>query len=199
MFLVVGLGNPGSRYRGHRHNVGFMAVDQWATGHGADPAKKGFKGLHSRVQLGDQDVRILLPQTFMNLSGESVQEAMQFFKISLDHVIVVHDELDLPFETIRIKRGGGTAGHNGLESVVRHCGGPGFLRLRIGIGRPPPRMPTERWVLGDFSKEEGTRLGDVLQGASAALDDLIERGPEAAMNAHNRSADEKRPSASKSQ
>lgn len=189
MFLVVGLGNPGARYRDHRHNVGFMAVDRWATGHGADPARKGFQGLHSRVRVGSHDVLVLLPQTFMNLSGQSVQEAMQFFKISLEDVVVVHDELDLPFGTLRIKRGGGTAGHNGIESVVQHCGGAGFLRIRVGIGRPPPPIPTERWVLADFSREEGARLGDVLQAASAALDDLIERGPEAAMNAHNRSAE----------
>jgi PTH1 family peptidyl-tRNA hydrolase len=189
MFLVVGLGNPGARYRDNRHNVGFMAVDRWATARGADPARKGFQGLHSRVRVGTHDVLLLLPQTFMNLSGQSVREAMQFFKISLEDVVVVHDELDLPFGSVRIKRGGGSAGHKGIESITQQCGGPGFLRIRIGIGRPPAPIPTERWVLGDFSAEEGTRLGDVLQAASAAIDDLIERGPEAAMNAHNRSAE----------
>lgn len=187
MHLVVGLGNPGSRYRGNRHNVGFMVVERFGADHGAGAYRGGFQGLQTKVRLADRDVLLLCPQTYMNLSGQSVREAMQFFKIPLEDVVVVHDDLDLPFGRLRIKRGGGTAGHRGLESIVQACGGPGFCRVRVGIGRPPGPVATENYVLSDFSKEESTRLGDVLQGATAALGDLLERGPEAAMNAHNRS------------
>ena len=190
MLLVVGLGNPGSRYRGNRHNVGVMAVDRFAADHRADAYRTGFHSLHTRTRVGARHVLLLCPQTYMNLSGQAVREAMQFFKISLQDVIVVHDDLDLPFGGLRIKRAGGTAGHQGLASIVQSCGGPEFCRLRIGIGRPPAPVPAERYVLSDFSTEEGTRLGDVLQSASAALGDLIEQGPEAAMNAHNRSPGE---------
>lgn len=185
MFLVVGLGNPGPKYAGHRHNVGFMLLDRVCQEHGFPPFKDKFKGSLSRGTVGGEDVVCLKPQTFMNVSGESVQPAMQFFKVSLDRLIVVHDELDLPFGTVRLKWAGGIAGHNGLRSIVGRCGGQDFARLRIGIGRPRGAT-VERHVLSDFSSEERAELQDVLQRASAALEDTLQRGISDAMNVHNR-------------
>jgi peptidyl-tRNA hydrolase, PTH1 family len=180
MWLIVGLGNPGPKYRGNRHNVGFMVLDALA---GAAAWKDKFKGDWTRVGLGGQDVVLLKPMTYMNLSGESVQSAMTFFKVPVDHVLVVHDELDLAFRDVRVKLGGGAAGHNGLKSIIQHAGAD-FTRVRIGIGRPP-RGATESWVLGDFSTDEGTELGDVLQVAALATRAVVETGPQAAQNKFN--------------
>lgn len=186
MRLIAGLGNPGAKYRSNRHNVGFMALAHFAKRHGAGTFRSGFQGEHLRARVGGHDVILLAPHTFMNLSGRSVQEAMQFYKLGVADLVVVHDEIDLPFGRLQIKLGGGTAGHKGLRSIVESCGDPGFCRLRIGVGRPPGRIPVEHHVLGDFSPEEGARLADVLEGATCALTDLVERGDEAAMNTHNR-------------
>jgi PTH1 family peptidyl-tRNA hydrolase len=129
---------------------------------------------------------LLKPQTFMNLSGASVQKALTFFKVPLSNVVVIHDELDHEFGLVRVKWGGGTAGHNGLKSIVAECGGPDFSRIRVGIGRPRSGS-TERHVLSDFSQDECSRLDDVLQSASLAAADVVERGLQAAMNRHNQS------------
>jgi PTH1 family peptidyl-tRNA hydrolase len=187
MYLVVGLGNPGPKYQGNRHNVGFMVVDQLAQRHARDPFREKFSGLFARGNLDAQEFGLLKPQTFMNLSGESVQKAMAFFKVELAQVVVVHDELDLEFATSRIKLGGGTAGHNGLKSIVQHCGGPDFIRVRVGIGRARSGSG-ERHVLSDFSRDECLSLPDVLDSASLAVSDVLLRGVPAAMNRHNQSA-----------
>lgn len=181
MFLVAGLGNPGPKYAKNRHNVGFMVVERLA---GPGPWREKYKGRFARVRLGGEDVVLLEPLTFMNLSGESVQAAMQFFKVPPDRLLVVHDELDLPFGTVRLKKGGGVAGHNGLKSIVQHCGGPGFARLRVGIGRPE-RGAVESHVLSDFSSEEGAALEDVLNDATRAVEAVLAEGLSAAMNAVN--------------
>lgn len=184
MHLIVGLGNPGPKYSGHRHNVGFMVVDRIAAAHGMSPWRDKFKGVFVKGNVRGGDAAVLKPGAFMNLSGESVGPAAKFFKIPVDQVVVVHDELDLPFGTVRIKIGGGTAGHNGLKSIVSHGDGPGFVRIRIGIGRPPGG-PVERWVLSDFSSDQRTQLDSVLESASAALEDVLEHGPQVAMNRHH--------------
>ncbi|MBZ0117671.1 MAG: aminoacyl-tRNA hydrolase [Sandaracinaceae bacterium] len=183
MHLVVGLGNPGPKYRGNRHNVGFMVVDRLARAAGVELRDK-FKGLHARARVAGQDVALLEPTTFMNLSGESVQPAMRFFKVEPSELVVVHDELDLPFGTVRLKQGGGAAGHNGLRSIIQHCGGADFARVRIGIGRPP-HGSVESWVLSDFDALESAELDDVLQQAALAVEMLIRQGLAAAMNAVN--------------
>lgn len=185
MFLVVGLGNPGSKYAGNRHNVGFMLLDRLVERHGFPPWREKFKGHFARGNLGRAEAVCLKPATFMNVSGESVQPAMNFFRVALDQVVVVHDELDLAFGTIRLKQGGGTAGHNGLKSIVGRCGGPNFIRLRIGIGRPQSGA-VHGHVLSDFSVQERAELDDVLQRASTALEDALLQGVAAAMNTHNR-------------
>lgn len=187
MLLVAGLGNPGPKYSGHRHNVGFMLVDELARRLGADAFRDKFSGQFARARLsGGRELVLLKPQTFMNLSGESVQKALAFFKLEPDALLVAHDELDLPFGTLKLKRGGGTAGHNGLKSIVQHCGGPDFARIRLGIGRPP-RQGVEH-VLSDFSRQECQELPAVLERASLAVVDVVDRGLSAAMNAHNQAA-----------
>jgi len=184
VWLVAGLGNPGPRYSRNRHNVGFMVVERLAEKAGAGPFREKFKGLWSRGALGTEEVVLLEPQTFMNLSGESVQAALAFFKVPLDRLLVVHDELDLAWTDVRVKVGGGAAGHNGLKSILQHCGGPDFVRVRVGIGRPP-RGSTESWVLGDFDTAESAELGDVLQTASLAAEAVVRRGPAQAQNEFN--------------
>ncbi len=183
MHLVVGLGNPGPSYANNRHNVGFMVVDRLAGSAGADLRSK-FDGRFAKVRIAGEDVVLLEPLTFMNRSGESVQAAMRFFKVTLSGVLVVHDELDLPFGTVRLKRGGGVAGHNGLRSVVQHCGGPDFGRVRIGIGRPARGRP-EGWVLGDFDADQSASLPDVLEDAARAVEAAVGEGLSAAMNSVN--------------
>lgn len=185
MHLVVGLGNPGPKYMATRHNIGFMLVEAFCNAHRLGPFKDKFKGEFSRGNALGEELVVLKPQTFMNLSGDSVQAAMKFFKISLENVLVIHDELDLPFGTVRLKWDGGLAGHNGLRSISANCGGPSFARLRIGIGRPRSG-PVDRHVLSEFSSEESAELGDVIHSASTALEDALEHGIQSAMNRHNR-------------
>ncbi len=183
MKLVVGLGNPGAKYANHRHNLGFMVVDELARRLSADAFREKFNGLYSRARRDSGEVVLLKPTTYMNLSGESVQKALAFFKLAATDLIVVHDELDLPFATLKVKVGGGAAGHNGLKSIAQHCGGPDFVRVRIGVGRPPQRGADH--VLSDFNKQECSELPGVLDSAAIAVTDILDRGVQAAMNLHN--------------
>jgi PTH1 family peptidyl-tRNA hydrolase len=182
--LVVGLGNPGAKYARHRHNVGFMVLERFAQAHAAPAARERFSGLLAKARVGSDDVLLLQPQTYMNLSGRSVQQTQHFFKLGLSDLVVVHDELDLPFGAVRIKVGGGSAGHRGIASIMECCGGAEFSRLRLGIGRPQSGS-VENFVLSDFSAEQSAALGDVLERATAALTDILVRGVQAAMNTHN--------------
>lgn len=182
--LIVGLGNPGAKYAGNRHNVGFMAVDAMARRWNAPAFREKFKGEYSKVRVADQEAVLLKPMTFMNLSGESAQAAMRFFKVPIEQVLCVHDELDLEFGVVRLKEGGGTAGHNGLRSMVQQCGGPDFLRCRIGIGRPLRGRP-EQWVLNDFNSLERAELPDVLELAADMVESTVREGVRQAMNRHH--------------
>ncbi len=186
MHLVVGLGNPGPRYEKTRHNLGFMVVDRLVDRLACGPLKEKFKGRWAKAAQGSRDLVLLEPQTYMNLSGESVQAAMQFFRVELGQVICVHDELDLPWGELRLKLGGGTAGHNGLRSMVQHCGGPEFIRLRMGIGRPP-KGSTESYVLGEPTPMEKAELPDFVDRGAAAVLAVVEKGIGPAMNAFNTS------------
>lgn len=165
MRLFVGLGNPGRDYALHRHNVGFMAVDRIAADHGFPPWRKGFQGLVSEGRLGLEKVVLLKPQTFMNLSGQSVGEAMRFWKLAPHEVTVFHDELDLAPFRLRVKTGGGHAGHNGLRSLHAHIG-EGYARVRIGIGHPGHKDRVAGYVLSDFARAEAEGLEDLLGGIS---------------------------------
>ncbi len=182
MHLVVGLGNPGPKYAANRHNVGFMLVDRLAARLAAGPFREKFSGVF--VRLSSPDVVLLKPMTFMNSSGDSVQAAMTFFKVALADVLVLHDELDLAFGDCRIKQGGGAAGHNGLKSIMQNCGGDGFARLRIGIGRPRAGE-VAGYVLSDFSASERAELPDVLEQAALGVEGIFSRGVQAATNAFN--------------
>jgi PTH1 family peptidyl-tRNA hydrolase len=177
MQIWVGLGNPGAQYALQRHNVGFMAIDAIAEVHGFEPPKKAFQGWAQQGRLGDQRILLLKPATFMNESGRSVGEAMRFFKAEAGDVTVFHDELDLAPFKVKVKVGGGTAGHNGLRSTEAHIGNE-FRRVRIGIGHPGHKDKVTPYVLGNYAKAEMEPLSDLL-GAVAAEADWLARGDDA--------------------
>ncbi|WP_151717210.1 aminoacyl-tRNA hydrolase [Gemmobacter serpentinus] len=175
MKLWVGLGNPGAKYAGNRHNIGFMALDLIAQDHGFSGWKRGFQGLVSEGRFGSERIVLLKPETFMNLSGQSVGEAMRFHKLTPDDVTVFHDELDLAPGRIRVKTGGGHAGHNGLRSIHAHIG-EAYHRVRLGIGHPGHKDAVAGYVLHDFGKADQAWLDDLLRGigdgaAALAADD----------------------------
>ena len=176
MLLLVGLGNPGARHAGNRHNIGFMAVDAIAKRHGFPPWRRRFQGVATEASLGGERVLLLLPGTFMNESGRAVEEAAHFYKIGLDDIVVFHDELDLPPGKLRIKTGGGVAGHNGLRSISAHLGNE-YRRARIGIGHPGVKELVHSYVLSDFAKSE---KGWVEAMCEAIADNaaLLAKGPD---------------------
>lgn len=174
MQLWVGLGNPGAQYALHRHNVGFMAVDAIAAVHGFAPAQKKFQGWLQEGRIGGARVLLLKPATFMNESGRSVGEAMRFYKLGMDALTVFHDELDLAPMKVKVRMGGGLAGHNGLRSIDQHLG-PDFRRVRIGIGHPGHKDRVTGHVLGNYAKAEMDPLADLL-GAIAAEAPLLAAG-----------------------
>lgn len=165
MKLIVGLGNPGAKYAGNRHNIGFMAVDRIAADNDFPQWKARFQGSATEGRLGDMRVMLLKPGTFMNLSGQSVGEAMRYLKIAPEDVIVLHDELDLAPGKCRVKQGGGHAGHNGLRSIHQHIG-ESYGRVRLGIGHPGHKDRVAPYVLSDFAKADQDWLDDLLRGIS---------------------------------
>ncbi len=172
MKLIVGLGNPGTKYAGHRHNIGFMAVDEIARVHGFGPWRKKFQGEVAEGAVGGEKALLLKPATYMNESGRAVAEAARFYKLSPQDVIVIHDELDLAPGRIRVKSGGGHAGHNGLRSIIAHIGAD-FHRLRMGIGHPGDRNRVHGYVLSDFSKAEQAWLGPLLEAVARHVPLLV--------------------------
>ncbi|MGV6803877.1 MAG: aminoacyl-tRNA hydrolase [Ruegeria sp.] len=165
MKLFVGLGNPGAKYARNRHNIGFMAVDAIAQSHGFGPWRSKFQGEIAEGRLGSEKILLLKPTTFMNRSGQSVGEAMRFYKLDSTDVIVFHDELDLAPGKVRAKAGGGHAGHNGLRSIHDHIGAA-YDRVRLGIGHPGRKELVSPYVLGDFAKADAEWLDDVLRGVA---------------------------------
>ncbi|MDR0807799.1 MAG: aminoacyl-tRNA hydrolase [Gemmobacter sp.] len=165
MRLWVGLGNPGAKYAGNRHNIGFMALGRIAADHGFGPWRRGFQGLVSEGRLGTEKLVALKPETFMNLSGQSVGEAMRFYKLTPGDVTVFHDELDLAPGRIRLKTGGGHAGHNGLRSIHGHIG-DAYHRVRLGIGHPGHKDAVAGYVLHDFARTDQDWLDDLMRGIS---------------------------------
>jgi PTH1 family peptidyl-tRNA hydrolase len=153
MLLFVGLGNPGARYAGNRHNIGFMVVDAIAKRHGIGPWRRRFLGVSADGPLGGERVLLLLPGTFMNDSGRAVAEAAHFYKLGLSDIVVFHDEIDLAAAKVRVKTGGGVAGHNGLRSISAHVGND-YRRVRIGVGHPGVKELVHPHVLSDFAKSE---------------------------------------------
>jgi PTH1 family peptidyl-tRNA hydrolase len=173
MKLFVGLGNPGAEYSFNRHNVGFMAADAIAATHGFPAWRKRFQGLAAEGRLGREQVLLLKPQTFMNESGRSVGEAVRFYKLDLADVIVFHDELDLVPGKVRVKAGGGVAGHNGLRSITAHIGND-YVRVRIGIGHPGSKEVVVHHVLNNFAKSDREWLEPLLGAIGKAAPDLAE-------------------------
>jgi len=168
MRLLVGLGNPGPKYAGNRHNVGFMAVDAIVRRHGFGPFRSRFQGLLAEGNVGEAALRALKPLTFMNESGRAVGEAVRFYKLSPAEVLVIHDELDLAAGKVKVKQGGGSAGHNGLRSIDAHIG-PDYWRLRIGIGHPGDPRLVYPYVLSDFFAEDRPWLEKLLPAIAEAL------------------------------
>lgn len=171
MQLYVGLGNPGAKYAGNRHNIGFMAVERIADAHGFAPWKGKFQGAICEGRLGPEKVLLLKPETFMNLSGQSVGAAMRFYKLAPADVTVFHDELDLAPGKLRVKTGGGHAGHNGLRSIHQHIG-EAYSRVRLGIGHPGHKDRVARYVLQDFAMADQGWLDDLLRGIAEGAPEL---------------------------
>ena len=180
MWLIVGLGNPGDKYKNNRHNIGFMAVDSIADDKQAS-FKSKFQGEIAEIRVGGDKVILLKPQTYMNESGRSVGAAAKFYKIPPKNIIVLHDELDIKAGEIRMKCGGGNAGHNGLKSMQAHLGTADFWRIRMGIGRPENKNQVSNYVLSDFAKAESQIVEDMIDFISDSYGKLVENGAESYM------------------
>jgi peptidyl-tRNA hydrolase, PTH1 family len=185
MKILVGLGNPGRKHVLNRHNLGFIVVESWVLLKGGDFGKEEFHAQTARLKIGGEDVLVMKPLTYMNKSGEAVAEAMRFFKVPIEDVIVVHDELDIPPMSYRLKKGGGHAGHNGLRSMS--VMGESYLRFRMGIGRPPhPEMSVADFVLGNLSGDELQFWEKEMGAVVEAIDLCLTGKTEIAMNKANR-------------
>ncbi len=184
-FLLIGLGNPGREYRDNRHNAGFMVIDRLAVRLNARGMKLQSKAIVTSSFYEDKKLILAKPQTYMNLSGHSVQGLANFYKLPLDNLLVTHDDLDLPFGTIRLRPGGGPGGQKGVASAIEQLGTKDLPGLRIGIGRPPGRMDAAAYVLQDFSRDEAKTLSAILDRAADAALTFVVNGLDKAMNEFN--------------
>ena len=186
MWLIVGLGNPGNEYKLTRHNIGFMTVDFFLQGLGNPPSQNKFKAEITPATWQGNSLLFCKPQTFMNLSGEAVQALMGFYKIPLDHLIVIHDDIDQPFNQLKIHKNRGHGGHNGIKSISNLMGSMDYARLKLGVGRPDnPNFAVADYVLGKFSKEEASLLPPFLNRSCDALESLILDGVQKASTKFN--------------
>lgn len=183
-FLIVGLGNPGRKYQRNRHNVGFMVVDRLAELHGIGLSRVQSRALVGNGRIANQSVILAKPQTMMNLSGDAVGPLASYYNIPPANFLVIYDELDLPFGVIRLREKGGAGGHNGMKSIINHLGNE-FPRLRLGIGRPPGRMPPAAYVLQDFGKEDESTVAELMDTAVKAVETYLTEGINLAMSRHN--------------
>lgn len=190
MYIIAGLGNPGSKYENTRHNMGFNAIDAMASEFGIDVNRAKFKGLIGEGRIGTEKVILLKPQTYMNLSGQSVREIMNFYKIPEENLIVIYDDFDLPIGSIRVRKSGGPGTHNGMKSVVQELGSRKFPRVRVGIGSSDGS--TIQFVIGKVGKDEQQILNEAAEAAASAAADIIRIGIENAMNIHNTRKSEKK-------
>lgn len=184
-YLIVGLGNPGREYKETRHNIGFMLVDRLAVRLNARSMKVQAKAIVTDARYEGQKLILAKPQTFMNLSGQSIQGLVRFYKLPLDHVLVAHDDIDLPFCVIRMRPGGGAGGQKGIKSTIDQLGTNEFARLRLGIDRPPGRMDAAAYVLQDFTQKEMLAVSETLDRAADAALTWVMEGINAAMNKFN--------------
>ncbi len=186
MKVIVGLGNPGVRYQWNRHNVGFQVADRLAERFSILISTRRFKALYGKGRIDSEEVVLAKPSTYMNRSGEAVKEITGFFHAPLEDLIVIHDDLDLPFGRLRFKRRGGDGGHQGVRSIIESLGGNHFIRLKIGIGRPAPGMDPADYVLTSFDKTERILLNDILSRAAESVAVMLVEGLETAMNRYQK-------------
>ena len=184
-WLVVFLGNPGPKYAGTRHNAGFITADAAEKRYGVSINRSRFKALTASCELGGEKVLFMKPQTYMNLSGDAVQQAVSFYKIPAEHVLVVSDEMSLPVGKIRIRPKGSAGGHNGLKSIISVLGTENFPRIRLGVGAPPPEYDVKDWVLSTFRNQDAEDFYAAAERAAQAVEAYISLGPEKAMNLYN--------------
>lgn len=185
-WIIVFLGNPGAKYNGTRHNAGFMAADAMADELKVSINKLRFKALTATVSIGGEKVLLMKPQTYMNLSGEAVAQAVKFYKVNPDHVIVVSDEVAIPIGKLRIRKGGSAGGHNGLKNIIQHLGTDQFPRMRMGVGAAPhPDYDMADWVLSTFKNQDAETMAELAKKVSAALQSYITDGADRAMNKYN--------------
>ncbi len=183
-YLIVGLGNPGRKYRGHRHNIGFMVIDRLAAENGIQSKTVQLKSIVGNGRVANQSVILAKPQTYMNGSGDSVGPLANYYKIPPERVFVIYDELDIPFGTLRLREKGGAGGHNGMKSIIPHLGND-FPRLRVGIGRPLGKMPPSAHVLRDFNKDEIPVVNELIDISIKAIETYLQEGIQNAMNRFN--------------
>ena len=188
-YLLIGLGNPGREYRDNRHNVGFMFIDRLIVRLNARGMKVQSKAIVTTATYEEHKLILAKPQTYMNLSGQSAQGLLHFYKLPMENMLVAHDDLDIPFGTIRSRPGGGPGGQRGMASTIEQLGSKGFPRLRIGIGRPPGRMDPSDYVLQNFSRDEMKSLSAIIDRASDAALEFVVNGLDKAMNKYNGSVE----------
>jgi PTH1 family peptidyl-tRNA hydrolase len=183
--ILVGLGNPGSQYERTRHNAGWLVIDKLAGRHGISLRDKKFRARIGSGNVLGNPVVLACPETYMNLSGDSVGPMAGFYKVPVGDVVIVHDDVDLPFGVVRVKEGGGHGGHNGLRDLVVKLGGPGFVRVRLGVGRPEGQMDTADWVLARWKPAEEKEVPWLLDRAADAVESVLRDGVKEAMNRYN--------------
>jgi peptidyl-tRNA hydrolase, PTH1 family len=188
-YLLIGLGNPGREYRDNRHNLGFMVIDRLIVRLNARGLKVQSKAIVTTATYEERKLILAKPQTYMNLSGQSAQGLLNFYKLPMENMLIAHDDLDLPFGTIRIRPGGGPGGQKGMASTIERLGTKDFPRLRIGIGRPPGRLDPAAYVLQDFSREEMKTLSEIVDRAGEAALTFVVEGLNKAMNKYNGSVE----------
>jgi PTH1 family peptidyl-tRNA hydrolase len=181
MYLILGLGNPGRRYQFTRHNIGFMVLEKIAAQWEVDLKQKSFDALWNRGKIAGINVLLAMPQTYMNLSGKAARKLLAYFKMDISNLIVIHDDLDLPFGKLRLKTGGGDAGHKGLKSITTCIGSADFIRVRMGIGKPSDKSRVEDYVLERFGSEEAAVLPRIIQLAADAATEIVLSGMQTAM------------------
>lgn len=185
MYIIAGLGNPTREYEKTRHNVGFDTIDVLADRLNTSVDEKKFKGLYGRGIIAGEKVILLKPQTFMNLSGESVREAADFYKVDPEHIIVIYDDISLDVGQLRIRKKGSAGGHNGIKNIIAHLGTQEFPRIKVGVGDKPKGMDLADYVLGHFSKEDQAKMDEAFKDAADAAEMILDKGMDAAMNHYN--------------
>lgn len=184
-WLVVFLGNPGLKYAGTRHNAGFLTADAAEKRFRVSINRSRFQSLTCSCELGGEKALFMKPQTYMNLSGDAVRQAVSFYKIPADHVLVISDEMSLPIGKIRVKPKGSAGGHNGLKSIISALGTEEFPRIRLGVGAPPPEYDVKDWVLSPFRNQDAEDISSAAEKAARAIEAYITLGPEKTMNQYN--------------